>query len=153
MNGFGPICLVLFSLVCERAAQTSSQASVASAIASTSPAPRCLTFDRIYPATEAAYESQHVTPLEKKEIEKWAAPASPSQERLVRAQSPWTTPPSASERHLVRWMRDPYRPGAVFVFVARPIERNSHGYSPWVALNTNAIIDPVRCSIHAYPAA
>lgn len=153
MNSFGPICLALLSLGCDRNAQSSSQATVASSIASPTSTPRCWIYNEIYPATEAAYESRHVTLAERKEIEKWAASASPSQERLVQAQSPWTRPPSASEQHLVRWMRDPYRPGALFVFVARPIERNSNGYSPWVALNTNEIIDTRQCSIGAYPTA
>ena len=118
-----------------------------------SPTPRCWIYDKVYPATEAAFESQHVTLDERKEIEKWAAPASPSQDRSVRARSPGTTPPSASEEHLVRWMRDPFKAGSVLVFVARPIERPPNGYSPWQALNANVIIDTVQCSVHAFPTA
>ena len=148
-----PLCLMVLFLGCERTAQSSAQASPAADIASPIPTPRCWIFDKVYPATEAAYESQRVTLTERKEIEKWAAPASPSQERLVRAYSPWTKPPSASEQHLVRWMRSPFERGDLFVFVARPIERPPNGYSPWVALNANVIIDTVQCSVHAYPTA
>ncbi len=153
MNRFGSICFVLFLLGCERTAQSPPQASAASDAASPIPTPRCWIYDKVYPVTEAAYESQHVTRKERKEIEQWAALASPSQDRLVRAHSPWARPPSASEQHLVRWMRDPSEPGALFVFVARPIERPPDGYSPWVALNTNVVIDTVQCSIGAYPTA
>lgn len=138
MNSLRLICTVLLLVGYERTAQSSSQAGMASSIASPTATARCWIYHEIYPVTEAAYKSQHVTRVERKEIEKWALPASPSQERLVRAQSPWTTPPSASEHHLVRWMRDPNRPGAVFVFVA---------------LNANVVIDARQCSIRAYPTA
>src|SRR5579864_8369936 len=84
-------------------------ASGASSSPSTSsPAPtpiKCWIYDEIYPATEAAFDSQHLTSAERKQIEKWSAPASPAQARLVKSNSPWATPPTASELHLVRWMR------------------------------------------------
>jgi hypothetical protein len=149
------ICLMLFLVLsCGLTARRSSQASSASNTASSpAPTPRCRIYDEIYPATEAAYKSQHVTPAEKKEIERWALPASPSQERLVQAHSPSARPPSASERRLVRWMRDSYSPGGLIVFVARPVDRYPQGYSPWIALNTNLIIDMRDCSVIPYPTA
>lgn len=150
MDRLGPICLILLLLGCER---TAAQASAPSKIASPVSTPSCFIYNEIYPATEAAFKSQHVTIIERKEIEQFTAPLSPAQERLVRAHSLWATPPSASEQHLIRWMRDPYAPGGVLVFVARPMERTPKGYSPWVALNTNLLIDTRQCSIGAYPGA
>jgi hypothetical protein len=144
MNSFRPICLMLLLLGCARAAHSSSLASAAAG-ASPIPTPRCWIFDKTYPVTRAAYERQHATLTERAEIEKWTTPASPTQERLVRAQSPSTKPPSASEQHLVRWMRSPFESGEILVFVARPMEKTAHGYSPWVALNANVIIDTVEC--------
>jgi hypothetical protein len=138
---------MLLLLGSERTSQPSSQASGTSNIASPTPTPHCWIYDKIYPVTEAAFKSQHVTLAERKEIEKWAAPASPSQERLVRARSPWARPPSTSEQHLVRWMRDRSNPGGVFVFVAQRIEWH-HRW--WVVLNTNVIINPVECEVNAY---
>lgn len=123
-----------------------------SAHASAATTRRCWIYDKIFPVTEAAFSTQHVTPQERNAIEKRAAPVSPSQARLIRAHSPWARPPTASDAHLLRWMRDPYRHGGVLVFVARPIEQSTRGwYSPWVALNTNVTIDPVECSVAAYP--
>jgi hypothetical protein len=124
--------------------------------ASSSPTPFCWIYDKIYPVTEAAFKSQRLTPAQKKEIEKWAAPASPSQDRLVQERSPWTKPPSASEVRLLRWMRYQYTPEHVLVFVARPIRPEGASadspYSPWIALNTNALIETEGCEgIHAYP--
>lgn len=46
-----------------------------------SPTPRCWIYDKIYPATETAYKEQHVTAAERKEIQKWAAPVSPSEQQ------------------------------------------------------------------------
>jgi hypothetical protein len=144
------ICSILLLLGCERTAQSSSQ-RLAGDAGSPTPRSRCWIYDKIYPATEAAYESQHVTLAERKAIERWAAPASPSQNRLVRARSPWAKPPSASERKLVRWMRDSDLPEAVIVFVARPIKRPGKFYAPWIALNANVIINTVLCTVSAYP--
>jgi len=120
-----------------------------------SPAPiptRCWIYDKIYPATEAAFDSQHLTAAERKEVEKWSEPASPAQVRLVKVASPWATPPTASEVHLIRWMRSGWD-RSLFVFVAHPISVTSNGYSPWVALNTNVFINPVECEVGAYPTA
>ena len=114
-------------------------------------APHCWIYNEIYPMTVAAYHSQHVTLAERKEIDRWAAPAAPSQKRLVRAKSPWARPPSASEQNLARLMRSDR--GSVLVFVARSIKTSGNGYSPWVALNANVIIDTVQCEIRAYPTA
>ena len=93
---------------------------------------------------------------ERREIKKWAEPLSPAQVHLVRMASPWAAPPSPSELHLVRWLRD-RRDRSIYVFIARPINRPHSllvdGYSPWIALNSNLIIDPVDCVLHAYPGA
>jgi uncharacterized membrane protein len=116
-------------------------------------APHCWIYDHIYPPTDAAFKSQHVTAAERTEIEKWAALSSPGLERLARARSPWARRLSASEQHLVRWMRAPFT-GDVLVFVARPIEKSPSGaYSPWVALNANVLINPITCEVGAYPTA
>ena len=132
-------------------------ASVASSSPSpSSPAPtptKCWIYDKIYPATEAAFDSQHLTSAERKEIEKWSAPASPVQARLVKVASPWATSPTASEAHLVRWMRSPWD-RSLLIFVARPLtEPGSSWHSPWLALNGNVFIDPVTCDMGAYPTA
>jgi len=153
MNTLGPICLALLLLGCERTAQSSSQASAVSNIASPSPTPRCWIYDKIYPATEAAYKNQHVTLIERKEIEKWAAPASPSQDGRFRHNPLRQNDLLQSEQRLVRWMRSPFESGGLLVFVARPIEETANVYSPWVALNSNVIIDTVECSVHAYSTA
>jgi hypothetical protein len=60
------------------------------------------------------------------------------------------------ERRLVRWMRYPYPVGtggqSLLVFIETPLYSHG-GYSPWDALNTNVLIDPKDCSVHAYPKA
>jgi hypothetical protein len=131
-----------------------SGASSSESISSPAPTPtKCWIYDEIYPATEAAFDGQHLTSAERKEIEKWSAPASPAQVRLVKVASPWATPPTASEVHLVRWMRSGWD-RSIFVFVARPLfTPGSSWHSPWVALNTNVFIDPVNCQVGAYPTA
>jgi hypothetical protein len=130
-----------------------SEASNSASISSPAPNPtRCWIYDKIYPATDAAFDSQHLTAAERKEVEKWSEPASPAQVRLVKVASPWATPPTASEVHSIRWMRSGWD-RSLFVFVAHPISVTSNGYSPWVALNTNVIINPVECEVGAYPTA
>ncbi len=149
--------ILILQLALLLAACGNHAATLASSSPSTSspaPAPtKCWIYDKVYPATEAAFESQHLTPAQRKEIEKWSAPASPTQARLVKSLSPWATPPTASEVHLVRWMRSGWD-RSIFVFVARPLfTRGSTWHSPWVALNTNVFIDPVNCQVGAYPTA
>jgi hypothetical protein len=113
----------------------------------------CWIYKKIYPATRAAFESQHVTREQQIEILKWARPASSAQTKLVTAASPWATPPSVAELGLVRWMRSGWD-GSIFVFVARPLfDTDSTGHSPWLALNVNVFIDPVNCDLGAYPTA
>lgn len=123
---------------------------------STSPAPAsadCWIYAKIYPATRDAFESQHVTRAQQLEILKWARPVSPAQTKLVKAASPWATPPSAAELGLVRWMRSDWDQ-SFFVFVARPLfETDSTGHRPWLALDGNVFIDPVNCQTGAYPTA
>lgn len=133
--------------------KTAYMRNLAASVPTPSSTPRCWIYDKIHPVTKVAFESQHVTLTERKEIEKYAAPASPAQQHLVETHSPWAAPPSASEQHLVRWMRSPFKSGGIFVFVARPVEIYHNGYSPWVALNTNVTIDTVQCSVNAYPTA
>lgn len=65
------ICTILFLLV-----STPTAEAPAASFAAPAPTPRCWNYDKIYPVTEAAFKSQHVTVAETKEIEKWAAPAS-----------------------------------------------------------------------------
>ncbi|HLJ83489.1 MAG TPA: hypothetical protein VKT51_04890 [Candidatus Eremiobacteraceae bacterium] len=123
---------------------------------SPTPAPastECWIYKAAFPATRAAFESQHVTRADQAEIEKWARPASPAQTKLVKAASPWAAPPTAAELGLVRWMRDA-EDGSILVFVERPLfTADSSGYSPWLALNTNMFINPVSCEVGAYPTA
>lgn len=108
--------------------------------ASPTATPQCWIYDKIQPAAGAAFQA--LPAAERIEIEKWAAPASPSQERLVRGHSPWAKAPSASEVGIVRWMGDLSDPSSLLVFVAQPVKMSGDGYFPWVALNTNAIINP-----------
>jgi hypothetical protein len=112
----------------------------------------CWIYKNIYPVTRAAFESQHLTRLQQIEILKWARPASPAQEEMVKEASPWATPPSISEVGLLRWMRDG-SDGSISVFVARPLFKTGEsGHAPWLALNANEFIDPVNCEMGAYPA-
>lgn len=114
---------------------------------------RCWIYDKIFPATAAAYESQRLSFVERREVETWSAPMSPAQLRRMKSLSPWAKAPTASERHPIRWIQDPDGHD-VWVFVESPIARSRlGGYSPWIALNGNVIIDPVSCEIHAYPTA
>jgi len=144
------LALLLASVVSHNASDTSSSTSISS------PAPtptKCWIYDKIYPATEAAFDNQHLTSAERKEIEKWSTPTSPTQVRLVKAHSPWATPPTASEVRLVRWMRSGWD-HSIFVFVARPLfTLGSRWHAPWLALNVNTFIDPVNCQVGAYPTA
>jgi hypothetical protein len=107
------------------------------AIAASRPAPvssRCWIYSQVNRLTDLAYDSQHVSSSERREIEKWAA----------------TVP--LADRSLVSWMHDAQGDGSLYVFVARPLYRaHSDGYYPWLALNTNASIDPVLCSIYTRP--
>ena len=129
------------------------QASSSASISLPAPTPtRCWIYDKIYPATQAAFDSQHLTSAERKEVEKWNKPASPAQVRLIKAASPWAIPPTAADVHFIRWMRSGWG-HSLFIFVARPIIMKSQGYSPWVALNTNVFINPVECEVGAYPTA
>jgi hypothetical protein len=146
------IWILLLALLC--AACGDRRATVArSSPAIASPAPtstKCWIDGQIYPATQAAYASQHITMAERAEIKKWSALASPSQVRLVKSVSPMATPPTASEEHLVRWMRGGGNRW-IYVFVARPLfTQGETGHSPWVGLNANVIIDPVTCDVGAY---
>lgn len=146
------MCLAVVAAGCQRAAQQPS--SVANVGASRTSTPRCWIYDKIYPVTGAAFKSQHVTSAEHREIEKWAMPVSPS-EQNNQTRFPFGGPPLPSEQHLVRWMRSQR---GIFVFVARPVYRpdpkNPPGvYYPWMAINTNMVIDTVSCDIHAYPTA
>ncbi len=140
---------------CQRPAQQPSSAFNIQ-LPSPTPTARCWIYEAIYPATDKALTREHATMAELREIKKWAAPLSPAQLHSVRMASPWASPPLPSELHLVRWMRDPHDK-SVYIFVARPINRPHtlivDGYSPWIALNANLIIDPVECELHAYPGA
>jgi hypothetical protein len=126
------------------------------ALLTSSPAPvptKCWIYEKIYPATRAAFAGQKMTRKQQLEILKWARPASPAQTKLVKAASPWATPPSISELGMVRWMRNDWDQ-SILVFVDRPLfETNSNGHRPWLALNANVFIDPVNCQIGAYPTA
>jgi hypothetical protein len=130
------------------------QSTRSARLLATTPAPastECWIYGKIYPATRAAFENQHVTRPQQIEILKWARPASPTQTKLVKAASRWATPPSVSELAKVRWMRNDWDQ-SILVFVDRPLfETDSNGHRPWLALNANVFIDPVLCQIGAYP--
>lgn len=132
-----------------QSARTASSPSSSPVPAST----ECWIYKKIYPATRAAFESQHLTQAQRTEILKWARPASPAQKKLVKAASRWATPPSVAELGLVRWMRNG-SDRSIFVFVDRPVfTTGSTFYSPWLALNANVFINPVNCETGAYPTA
>ena len=147
--------MLSIAFVCAACAKTTSKVETAN-VATTAPAPastRCWIYDNIYPATRAAFEREHVTPPQELEIEYWASPSSPAQDRAVKARSPWTKPPSPAEAHLVWWLRDP-RDHSIFIFVKRPLcTAGESGHRPWIALNTNVMIDPLLCDVGAYPTA
>jgi hypothetical protein len=131
LESFRALVAVLFVVM----EGTGSQ-PVAIAAAST-PAPassRCWIYGQVNRLTDLAYDSQHVSSSERREIEKWAAAV------------------PLADRSLVSWMRDAQGDGSLYVFVARPLYRpHTDGYYPWLAINTNALIDPVLCSIYTRP--
>gem|GEM_PF-4155754 len=167
----GIISLVLILTACQRAAQNphvtaadvvrlkhNFGATNSPFLGGTNPAPsprptsfHCWIYNKIYPTTQVAYEQQHVTTAERREIQKWAAPVSP-EEQQDRTRFQFGKPPLSYERGLVRWMRDP---GAgILVFVTRATHHpNSTGYWWWVAINSNMIIDTRDCDVHAFPTA
>jgi hypothetical protein len=143
--------LALLYVACSN--QHSAEASKSPSIPSPVPtATKCWIYDKIYPATEAAFDSQGLSFVERQEVETWSAPMSPAQLRRVKSLSPSAAPPTASERHLIRWMRSPWNHD-LFVFIARPISTTTNGYFPWVALNGNVLINPITCEVGAYPTA
>ncbi len=126
-----------------------------SAALSTSPVPaasKCGIYAQIFPVSRAAFDAQHLTSAKRKEVEIWSAPASPSQMRLVKSRSPWAAPPTAAQRHLLRWMRVPGS-DSLLVFIAWPVIRGTSGYYPWITLNANEFINPITCQIDPYPTA
>lgn len=145
------LVLLTVALSSEACGQSSQSASPPA-----SPVPastECWIYKKIYPVTRAAFESQHLTQAQRTEILKWARPSSPAQKKLVKAASPWATPPSVSELGLVRWMRNG-SDRSIFVFVDRPVfTKGRLGIRPWLALNANVWINPVNCETGAYPAA
>jgi hypothetical protein len=148
------IALMMLTIAASPAAR--AQMAVNASPAPLSPAPAstgCWIYKNIYPVSRAAFESQHLTRAQQIEILKWARPVSPVQTKLVKAVSPWATPPSVSELGLVRWMRDG-DDGSISIFVARPLfKAGESGHAPWLALNENVFIDPVNCDVGAYPTA
>ena len=90
----------------------------------------CWIYDKIYPATNEAFKSQHLTSAERQEIERWAKSVVPRR------------------RQFVRWMRDPSSDD-LFIFVAQPLYPKIP--TPWQALNTNIVIDAVTCEVGAFP--
>jgi hypothetical protein len=108
----------------------------------------------MYPISQASFAAHKVTMVERKVIDRWAA-----------------TVPAAKQKY-VRWMRLDW---GVIVFVANPdymdpprdpaqvYVRNPRGgrqvgvplapgggYQPWIAFNSNTIVDQVSCDVHAY---
>jgi hypothetical protein len=154
MRAFTTMSLILLTIAASPAAY--GQSTHNAALLASSPAPistKCWIYQKIYPATRAAFESEHITRAEQTEILKWARAASPAQTKLVKVASPWATPPSVSELGMVRWMRDG-SDQSILVFVDRSLfETDSNGHRPWLALNANVFIDPVLCQIGAYPTA
>jgi hypothetical protein len=152
MRVFPTVSLILLILAASSGAF--GQSTVNAAPLASSPAPvstKCWIYQKIYPATRAAFASQQVTRAQQLEILKWARPASTAQTKLVKAASRWATPPSVSELDKVRWMRNDWDQ-SILVFVDRPLfETDSNGHRPWLALNANVFIDPVLCQIGAYP--
>jgi hypothetical protein len=125
------VTVALLAYSCQRNAQPASNPS---AMAPTpTPTPLCYLYDRIFPATGEAYRSERLTKANISEIEKWAAKVPPS------------------ERSSVRWMRDLSSGKGFFVFVAQPLYPKTH--EVWMVLNTNLMIDPVECEMHAVPGA
>jgi len=139
------VSIVLFCAACvdHSASNTSSSPSPAS------PAPTastCWMYNEMFPATKAAFDGQHVTPAGRREIELFASSSTPSRLRLAKSYSRFASLPTASQVPNVRWMRDGWS-RTLLIFVEDP------SHSPWMALNTNAIIDPEDCSVAAYPGA
>ena len=121
------VTMTILAYGCQRKPQPASFA-----IAPTpTPSTRCFIYERIFPATAAAYRSEHLTGAESSEIEKWAAKV------------------TASDRSFVRWMRNLYSGKGFFVFVARPLYPTTH--EVWMAVNANIMIDPVECEMDAVP--
>lgn len=129
--------------------------SIADPKPSPAPSAPCWIYSAVYSVSKDGFIRGHATAAERKEVGRWAKPASTTQDHLVRMASPWAAPPEPSEMHLLRWMRDPQ--GGVYVFVMRPLRPKYSpvvdGVSPWIALNVNVWINPLECEIGAYPTA
>jgi hypothetical protein len=88
----------------------------------------CSFFADMYPVTRSSFIAHHATAKERNEILRWYATV------------------SIKNRKYVRWMR---KAGPI-VFVANPdYNRSGYGAYAWMAMNTNMIVDPVRCVTYA----
>jgi len=92
----------------------------------------CAFFADMFSVSTASFIAHHATAKERAEILHWSAKV------------------SVPDRKYLRWMRM----YGLIVFVAHPdYERPNGWYSPWKALNTNVIVDPIQCDAYAYPTA
>jgi len=141
------LCAIQLALLCTACAGRHSSAPSGSPPAS-SPQPTatsCWIYDEMFPATKAAFESQHVSPAGRREIELFAAPSTPSRLRLAKSYSRFASLPTASQVPNVRWMRDGWA-RSLIIFVEGP--RDAY----WSVLNTNAVVDSEDCTVVPVPA-
>ena len=90
----------------------------------------CAFFADMYPVSGASFIAHHATAKERAAVLHWSARV------------------PAHNRKYIRWMRM----YGLIVFVANPdFKDRDGGYHPWTALNTNVVVDPVRCETYAYP--
>ena len=123
-------CLVALLTACARSSP-STQATLAPRPSPTPSPGRCWLYEKMYPATKAAYQRQRLSTREQREVENWAE----------------TVP--RDRRSLVRWMRAPWisapqnehGPCIVFVYQA------GSAY----ALNGNVMVNFEACTAFPYP--
>jgi len=99
-------------------------------------ATNCLLFQQLYPPTQQAFDAHQLTKSQRAEILKWI-------KKIPRKDS-----------NYAKWMRPGWNqaPGLVLIFDTKPVEWvEKNGHSLWGALNSNVVLDPTTCEIHAYP--
>lgn len=142
------IITVLAAITIAQFAPRSADPNGISQAASPSPLPsatNCTLFQQLYPPIQRAFDAQHLTAAQRAEVLKWI-----------------TKIPSSDSRY-AKWMRAGYKedPNLILVFDAKPVvisfypvyaisQDHVHGvHVPWQALNSNIVLDPTTCEIHA----
>jgi hypothetical protein len=97
----------------------------------------CRLFAELYPPTEQAFTSHHLTSKQRSDILSAAKKVAKSQ------------------RQYVKWTFDAEADNGVIIFNAVPIVPDDPigSHASWLALNTNVGLDPVECRMFVTPVA